>query len=104
MVSQITQINSQALLKSDTELMAKFYIKLFTGIEQVTKYLIKVINRHYNNVLMMIKKEDHNTGVEKFLRKNLIKNFKKGALSRYLIKSIKKYFIKNFKSGALQGT
>ena len=64
--------------------MAKFYIKLFTGIEQVTKYLIKVINRHYNNVLMMIKKEDHNTGVtngvEKFLIKNLIKNIKKGAL------------------------
>ena len=27
---------------------------------------------------------------------NLIKNFKNGALSRYLIKNIKKYFIKNF--------
>ena len=33
--------------------------------------------------------------LKKFLIKNLIKNFKKGALSRYLIKSIKKYFIKN---------
>ena len=48
----------------------------------------------------MITKEDHNTGVsndvEKFLIKNLIKNFKKGALSKYLIKSKKKYFIKNF--------
>ena len=48
---------------------------------------------------MMINKEDHNTGVsngvEKFLIKNLIKDFKKGALSRYLIKSLKKYFIKN---------
>ena len=48
---------------------------------------------------MTIKREDHNTdvsnGVEKFLIKNLIKNFKNGGLSRYLIKSIKKYFIKN---------
>ena len=37
---------------------------------------------------MMIKKEDHNTGVS---NKDPIKNFK-----RYLIKSIKMYFIKNF--------
>ena len=42
---------------------------------------------------MMIKKEDNNTGVS---NENLIKNFKNGALSRYLIKNIKKYFIKNF--------
>ena len=49
---------------------------------------------------MMIKKEDHNTGVsngvEKFLIEYFIKNFKEGALSRYPTKSIKKYFIKNF--------
>ena len=48
---------------------------------------------------MIIKKEDHNTGVsdgiKKFLMDNLIKNVKNGALSRNLIKSIKKHFIKN---------
>ena len=40
------------------------------------------------------KKEDHNTGasdgIKKFLMKNLIKNYKNGALSRNLIKSHKK--------------
>ena len=46
-------------------------------MSKLQKCLIKVINKHYNNALMMIKKEDHNTGVEKFLIKNLIKNFKK---------------------------
>ena len=49
---------------------------------------------------MMIKKEDHNTGVsddiKKLLMENLIKNLKNGALPSNLIKSIKKYFIKNF--------
>ena len=54
---------------------------------------------------MIIKKEDHNTGVrdcsKKFLMDNLIKNLKNGALSRNLIKSIKKYFIKNLKIDAL---
>ena len=58
---------------------------------------------------MLIKKEGHNAGVsngvEKFLMENLIKDFKNGTLSRYLIKSIKKYFLKNLinnpKSGAL---
>ena len=69
-------------------------------MSKLQKCLIKVINKHYNNALMMIKKEDHNTGVsngvEKFLIKNLIKSFKNGALSKYLIKSIKKYFIKDF--------
>ena len=49
---------------------------------------------------MMIKKEDHSTGVsdgiKKFLMKNLIKSLKNSALSKNLIiKSIKKYFIKN---------
>ena len=42
---------------------------------------------------MMIKKEDHNTGVsdgvKKFLIENFIKNFKNSSISRYLIKSIK---------------
>ena len=42
---------------------------------------------------MMIKKEDHNTGVsddfKKFLMEKLIKNLTNGALSRNLIKSIK---------------
>ena len=42
---------------------------------------------------MMIKKK---TITQVLVMKNLIKNFKNGALSRYLIKSIKKYFIKNF--------
>ena len=41
---------------------------------------------------MMIKKK---TITQVLVMKNLIKNFKNGALSRYLIKSIKKYFIKN---------
>ena len=48
---------------------------------------------------MMVKKEDHNTGVsddlKKFFMENLIKNLKYDALSRNLIKSIKNYFIKN---------
>ena len=48
---------------------------------------------------MIIKKEDHNTGVsdgiKKFLIDNLIKDVKNGALLRNLIKSIKKRFIKN---------
>ena len=48
---------------------------------------------------MIIKKEDHNTGVsdgiKKFLIDNLIKDVKNGALLRNLIKSIKKHFIKN---------
>ena len=69
-------------------------------MSKLQKCLIKVINNHYNNALMMIKKEDHNTGVsngvEKFLIEYFIKNFKEGALSRYPTKSIKKYFIKNF--------
>ena len=42
---------------------------------------------------MMVKKEDHNTGVsddlKKFFMENLIKNLKYDALSRNLIKSIK---------------
>ena len=42
---------------------------------------------------MMVKKEDHNTGVsddlKKFLMENLIKNLKYHALSRNLNKSIK---------------
>ena len=42
---------------------------------------------------MMIKKK---TITQVLVMKNLIKNFKNGALSRYLIKNIKKYFIKNF--------
>ena len=49
----------------------------------------------------MIKKEDHNTGVsndvEKLLMKNLIKNLKNDALSRYLIKNIEKYLSKVLK-------
>ena len=32
-------------------------------LSKLQKCLIKVINKHYNNALMMIKKEDHNTGV-----------------------------------------
>ena len=54
---------------------------------------------------MIIKKEDHNTGVsdgiKKFLMGNLIKNLKNGALLRNLIKSIKKYFIKSLKRRCL---
>ena len=34
-----------------------------------------------------MRKKDYNTGVEKFLNKNLYQEFQKGALSRYLIKS-----------------
>ena len=64
--------------------MATFKENFLLTLSKLEKYLIKVINKHYNNVLMMIKKEDHNTGVtngvEKFLIKNLIKNIKKGAL------------------------
>ena len=45
---------------------------------------------------MMTKRKDHNTDVEKFLIKNLIKNFKKGSLIRQQIKSLKKFLIKNF--------
>ena len=41
---------------------------------------------------MMIKKKNI---TQVLVKKNFIKNFKNGALSRYLIKSIKKYFIKN---------
>ena len=36
------------------------------------------------------------TIIQVLVIKNLIKNFKNGALLRYLINSIKKYFIKNF--------
>ena len=58
---------------------------------------------------MMIKEEDHNTGVsdgiKKFFMKDFIENLKNSALSKNLIKSIKKYFIrsliKNLKNGAL---
>ena len=57
---------------------------------------------------MTIKKEDHNTGVsngvEKFLIKNLIKNFKKGALSKYLIKSKKSTLSRILKTVPYQGT
>ena len=57
---------------------------------------------------MMINKEDHNTGVsngvEKFLIKNLIKNFKKGALSKYLIKSKKSTLSRILKTVPYQGT
>ena len=57
---------------------------------------------------MTIKKEDHNTGfsngVEKFLIKNLIKNFEKGALSKYLIKSIKSTLSRILKTVPYQGT
>ena len=42
---------------------------------------------------MMIKKEDHNTGVS---NEKPYQKFSNAALSRYLIKSIKKYFIKSF--------
>ena len=65
-------------------------------MRKLQKYLIKIINKHYNKGLMMIKKQDHNIDFEKFLIKSLIRNFKKGTLIRHLIKSIKKYFIKNF--------
>ena len=62
-------------------------------MRKLQKCLIKVVNKHYNNALMMIKKEDHNTGVnddfKKFLMEKLIKNLTNGALSRNLIKSIK---------------
>ena len=57
---------------------------------------------------MTIKKEDHNTGVsngvEKVLIKNLIKNFKKGALSKYLIKSKKSTLSRSLKTVPYQGT
>ena len=69
-------------------------------MSKLQKCLIKVKNKHCNNALMMIKKENHNigfsNGVERFLIENLIKYFKNGALSRYLIRSIKKCFIINF--------
>ena len=42
---------------------------------------------------MMIKKK---AITHVLVTKNLIKNFKNGTLSRYLIKSIKKYFFKDF--------
>ena len=51
--------------------MTKFKSNFLTDFEQATK----------ND------KKDYNTGVEKFFNKNLIKNFKKGALLRVLIKS-----------------
>ena len=63
-----------------------------------------------NKLQKMIKKKDYNTSVEMFFNKNLIKNFKKGALLKVLIKSTllkilklknEKFFnknlIKNFK-------
>ena len=54
---------------------------------------------------MIIKKEDHNTGVsdgiKKFLMDNLIKNLKNGALLSNLIKSVKNYLIKSLKNRSL---
>ena len=49
-------------------------------MEEVTK----VLNKIFKLALMMIKKEDHNTGVsngvKKVLIKNIIKNLKNGTL------------------------
>ena len=42
---------------------------------------------------MMIEKKNI---AQALVIREFIKNFKNGALSKYLIKSIKKYFIKNF--------
>ena len=59
------------------------------------------MNKHYNNTLMMIKKEDHNTDVnncvEKFLIENLIKNFKNGSSNiNEVIRAILNFFIEKF--------
>ena len=73
--------------------MTKFKLNFLLTLSKLQKRLIKVINKHYNNALMMIKKK---TIKQVLVMENLIKNFKNGALSRYLIKNIKKYFIKTF--------